>query len=151
MIEVHVDSAPDFAGVRFWILDRHPNNGHMYVLRMGKHNVTYEDMGADGAFLLPEPTFSLGRDHAQQFIKQMAEVAATRGIKLEADLKREGKLEAVSEHLSDMRKLVFEKPPAGAPVASHPLGCVYVMAGIWTRERGCRMEHNSVVLDRGDH
>lgn len=115
MIQVHVDNAPNFAGVRFWIIDRHGVDGKIYQIRFGKHHTTLELIGEDsGAFELPPPTFTLAGDVAHQFMKQMAELALARGIKLESDLKLEGRLAAVEAHLADMRRLVFHDEMKGA-------------------------------------
>ena len=54
------------------------------------------------------PSFRLNGISGNEFLKEMAERAAERGIKLESDLKREGKLEATEKHLEDMRKIVFK-------------------------------------------
>jgi hypothetical protein len=56
----------------------------------------------------PKPTFHLNDVESFELLKSFAETAAEKGIKLESDLKREGKLEATERHLEDMRKLVFK-------------------------------------------
>ena len=43
-----------------------------------------------------------------EMIKGFAELANEKGLKLESDLKREGKLEATEKHLEDMRRIVFK-------------------------------------------
>src|SRR5690349_15204398 len=50
-------------------------------------------------------------DIFDEMVKGFAEMASEKGIKLESDLKREGKLEATERHLDDMRKLVFKDFP----------------------------------------
>lgn len=49
-------------------------------------------------------------DIFDEMLKGFAEMASEKGIKLESDLKREGKLEATERHLEDMRRLVFDQP-----------------------------------------
>jgi len=44
----------------------------------------------------------------EEMLKGFAELASEKGIKLESDLKREGRLEATTKHLEDMRTLVFK-------------------------------------------
>lgn len=48
------------------------------------------------------------RDLFGDMLKAFAEMANERGMKLESDLKREGRLEATERHLEDMRSLVFK-------------------------------------------
>jgi hypothetical protein len=56
-----------------------------------------------------EPSFSLSADRGQQFLKAMADIAAKRGIKTDADMSLQGKVAAIEAHLSDMRKLVYKQ------------------------------------------
>lgn len=109
MIEVHVDQGINFAGVRFWIVDRNEWDGKRFLLRFGKHNITLEEVNEGG--VAPEPTFTLNQDKGHQFMKAMAELALKRGIKTESDLKLEGRLAAVEAHLEDMRRLAFDAGP----------------------------------------
>ena len=53
-----------------------------------------------------EPTFVIGRGFAQNFLKSWVEAITKEGIKPEADSKLEGKIEAISYHLEDLRKLL---------------------------------------------
>jgi hypothetical protein len=58
---------------------------------------------------LPEGCLmEIPQDVFDEMLKAFAEMASDRGIKLESDLKREGKLEATAKHLEDMRALVFK-------------------------------------------
>lgn len=45
-----------------------------------------------------------------EMLKGFAEMANEHGLKLDSDLKREGKLEATERHLEDLRTLVFKLP-----------------------------------------
>jgi len=63
-------------------------------------------MGED---LPPGCLMEIPRDVFAEMLKGFAEMANERGMKLESDLKREGKLEATEKHLEDMRTLVFKK------------------------------------------
>jgi hypothetical protein len=105
VIRVFIDQPIWSDELRFWIIDQNEFDHKRYLLQFGKHNTTLIEMKE--GFESPEPTFKLGGTAGVEFLKAMAEKASERGIKLESDLKREGKLEAVSMHLDDMRRLVF--------------------------------------------
>lgn len=59
-----------------------------------------------------KPTFEISRHEAQEFLKSMAEMAESMGIKtdlqLNEEVKNKGVLESTKYHLEDMRKLVFK-------------------------------------------
>lgn len=109
MIKVFINSRDFMTGLRFYIVDQNEFDQKRYLLRFGKYNITREEIQDYAADV--EPTFCLGEVAANEFLKGMAERASERGIKLESDLKREGKLEAVQIHLSDMRRIVFKEEP----------------------------------------
>lgn len=109
MIKVFIQSDQWRGGLSFYITEQNEFDHKRYLLRFGKHNITREELKEVYSTEIPEPTFFLGQSAAQEFLKEMAEKAAERGIKLESDLKREGKLEATEKHLEDMRKLVFKQ------------------------------------------
>ena len=52
---------------------------------------------------------NIPRNVFAEMLKGFAEMANDQGLKLNSDLKREGKLEATERHLEDMRRLVFQK------------------------------------------
>lgn len=106
MIEVFIDNRPYRSGLDFYLVDKNEFDGKRYILRQGKYNFSLEEITEHAE--LTEPTFHLGEKAGLEFMKSMAEKAAAMGIKLDSDLKREGKLEAVQAHLEDMRKLVFK-------------------------------------------
>lgn len=56
-----------------------------------------------------KPTFILGEMDLRELIQAFAALAKEEGIKLPDESFAKGKLEAISEHLKDMRSLVFEK------------------------------------------
>lgn len=109
MIRVYISQGDPLNGLSFYVVDQNEFDGKRYLLQFGKYNVTREEV-EEGA-QTHAPTFHLNTDAALQFIKSIAERASERGIKLDSDLKREGKLEAVQLHLEDMRKLVFQVKP----------------------------------------
>ena len=57
--------------------------------------------------VIENPTIRLSEDLAIPFIKALSEAFSGYGIKTESDDRRDGKLEAQSAHLQDMRRLVF--------------------------------------------
>lgn len=60
-----------------------------------------------GAFMLPEPTFELRPEYAEQFYVAMANELRRKGF-TSSDERVTGLYEAQSKHLEDMRKLVFK-------------------------------------------
>lgn len=106
MIEVRLSQPAHRTSLDIYILDRDALTGSMSVLHFGKHNVTMVPLKEGD--LYAEPSLSLSEGKGHEFLKSMAEAAASFGIKLDSDVKREGKLEAVQAHLEDMRKLVFK-------------------------------------------
>ncbi len=58
-----------------------------------------------------DATFKLPFEIAGPFLEAMAEALSNHGIKTDNDHKIQGKLEAVKEHLADMRDLVFKRKP----------------------------------------
>lgn len=108
MIKIYLSNSPSFAALEVYIVDIEEHSKK-------KRIVSFDGAGGLIAkpfddFELPPPTMRLSGEYANDFLKGFAEAASERGIKLESDLKREGKLEAVQEHLADMRKLVFSDP-----------------------------------------
>lgn len=55
------------------------------------------------------PTFTFANRLGEQFVKAMVEAADKQGIKPEGQSVIEGKYEAQSKHLEDMRTLVFKR------------------------------------------
>lgn len=64
-----------------------------------------------GENLPPECVMEIPRDLFGEMLKAFAEMASDQGMKLDSDMKREGRLEATERHLEDMRNLVFKKRP----------------------------------------
>lgn len=112
MIEVFIDKPIWADTLEFYIIDRNSFDNKRYLLRFGKYNVSMEELKEFAE--KPEPTFTLSGKQGNEFLKVMAEKAAEQGIKLDSDLKREGKLEAIEKHLDDMRKLVFKTHDSNA-------------------------------------
>lgn len=59
------------------------------------------------AFALPEPTFRIQRQEANQLFQEIQREMVRMGLVPNSDVVT-GKFEAQSKHLEDMRKLVFE-------------------------------------------
>lgn len=59
-----------------------------------------------GDLLPKECIMEIPNNLFDEMIKAFAEIANEKGMKLESDLKREGKLEATKYHLEDLRKLL---------------------------------------------
>lgn len=106
MIEVFIHKEKWSSSLSVWIIDRDIITGKRYVLQFGKNNNSMIEIKEYSE--KPEPSFKLVEGQANEFLKAMADCAASWGIKTDPDLKREGKLEAVEKHLEDMRKLVFK-------------------------------------------
>jgi hypothetical protein len=59
-----------------------------------------------GASIPPDCIMTIPLSIWNDMLKQFAELANEKGLKLDGDLKREGKLEATERHLQDMRTLL---------------------------------------------
>lgn len=59
-----------------------------------------------GEMIPKECAMEIPTELFRDMVKQFAEIANDKGLKLDADLKREGQLEATREHLKDLRKLL---------------------------------------------
>lgn len=67
----------------------------------------FKKMGDSSA--LHEPTLRVDSDVAGDLLDALLEEMGRKGIKTQEDSRVEGRLEAMSEHLNDMRQLVFER------------------------------------------
>ncbi len=68
-------------------------NGRSYTIQPGEN-------------LPKECLIEIPNNVLEEMIKAFAEMANEKGMKLDADLKREGQLEATKYHLEDLRKLL---------------------------------------------
>ena len=97
--EVYISSDPAFAGLKLWIVDR--GGGHQRVAM--PMQLTMKEFAEDET---PEPTLTLNRWLADDFLSAMAEALDKRGVKVENEHKVHGQLEATKYHLEDLRTLL---------------------------------------------
>lgn len=105
MIQVYINKPVMMDAVDFYIIRIDQNSGKRYLLTLGKHNQQMVELKEYQE--TPEPTFRLSGGTSTEILKALADALDQQGIKTDADSKIEGKLEAVNQHLEDMRKLVF--------------------------------------------
>lgn len=92
----------------FLLYTNNPVSGKKYVVQPIELILKEQQEG-----VVVEPTFFLDSEDQYEFIKSMAELAESMGIKTDRQEKEESKntgvLEATKYHLEDFRKLVFKK------------------------------------------
>lgn len=118
MIKVFLEKSAWKDSLSVYIFDYDEISGKRYLIQFGKHHTSLKEVQPYSGNI--EPSFRLDGHSSQGFLKAMCEAAADWGIKLESDLKREGKLEAVEKHLKDMRQLVFKKEENGPRPQQEP-------------------------------
>lgn len=82
--------------------------GHFNFQEDGQSIISHE-VYEPGTLQNFKPTFILGEVDLRELIQAFAVLAKQEGVQLPDESFAKGKLEAVSEHLKDMRSLVFEK------------------------------------------
>lgn len=96
--EVHIKDEPYFDRVEIYVV-RKAHDGMWFM----HPDMNSEELVPKGG-ALPGPTLRMSKFLFQAFVDAIAE----KGFKPTQGSFNEGKLEAMSEHLTDMRRLVFE-------------------------------------------
>src|SRR4051794_7629190 len=105
--EVFISTDPTFAGLKIWFIDR--GGGKQHVAQPVQ--LIFQEFGEAE---MPEPTLTLNRYFADDFLRAMAEALNKRGVKVENEHKVHGQLEATKYHLEDLRALLkinTKEPP----------------------------------------
>lgn len=105
MIKVYISKPPMGDYTDFYIVRTDSYTGKRYLLQFGKHNQQFVELKEYEEAC--EPTFRLGGAESSEILKALADALDQQGVKTDADSRIEGKLEAVTQHLTDMRILVF--------------------------------------------
>jgi len=127
MLDVVIRSLNDAFGMGVWIIDRDDANHVVRVLRP----VEFKWQEYVQGHLLPEPTIA-GRTQEvemifEKFIEQVKEAGYGRD-KLSVE---SGELKATKEHLTDMKRLVFDPPKHFAPmVIGNATSGISMLAGL---------------------
>ena len=93
-----------FASLDIWFVKKNQDGSEDVVLPINLtllHRLLPREMR-------PEPTLRLAQSEAVQFLQGLANALATSGFIPDAAKANNKQLEALSNHLEDMRKLVFE-------------------------------------------
>lgn len=98
--EILVQRMP-FRGDRFECLMVHRNGGRVAYAKA----LTLETVTEENQAVMPEPTFTLGPDEAQQLLDRLYDA----GLRPSREVNEKSALPFVSAHLEDMRRLVFER------------------------------------------
>src|SRR5579859_6227302 len=85
-------------GVRIWIGKRNGPGGKMFVAQPIPLTMTPFEEGE-----IPEPTLTLPRFEAYEFLQKLAEALDQKGVKTDKNAKLEGTLSATQYHLEDLR------------------------------------------------
>lgn len=83
--------------------------GFLNFRETGECIVTQKVVGS-GVEFDAKPTFTLPENILREFIQAFANEAKKNGVEVKSESFAQGKLDAMAEHLKDMRTLVFEKP-----------------------------------------
>lgn len=103
--EICINEEPWFGRVQIWYLCN--RGGKRVILQMDGTEEEYWVEYVPGSDVRSiKPTITMSRVFYELFIDTIAK----KGIKTTTQSFTEGKLEAMGEHLKDMRALVFDKP-----------------------------------------
>lgn len=104
MITVRININPISAAWELWILDE----THDMIAIAEPQNIQFTAFKKEEFYgtHLPEPTIRLDHIRGAEFLKAITEAADRQGIKPESNANLEGKLEAISYHLEDLRTLL---------------------------------------------
>lgn len=111
MTSVRIDSgiSDAYGGVNFWIYESDEN----FIAFWKTTEQGFEATRVPREPLMylkdaPPPTFRLSAEVAPKFMKAMVDAITNFGIGTETEAGLRGKVDAIQEHLKDMRALVFK-------------------------------------------
>ncbi len=102
-MEVRIQHHPLTDALQIWFYERRGNE--YFVASPASISMQKVEEG-----VVPEATLTVSGMISEEFLQAFADELAKKGIKNVNDHRIAGTLEATREHLSDMRKLVFNHP-----------------------------------------
>jgi hypothetical protein len=102
-VKVKVDNSPGFGGVGFFMYNEPDYSGKIRVVK--KFKLETEEIDQHDVI---SPSFVLDHRDAEEFLQEVTNEAAKRGIFPKDFKQQKDNLEATQYHLEDMRKLVFK-------------------------------------------
>ena len=100
-MKVSIGCDPSFLGTRVFLYEDKPDG--RYIVKPQEWVTERLDYG-----LMPEPTFRFDERGGDEFLHSFADALAEAGFRPDEMKANNKQVEAIKEHLTDMRRLVFD-------------------------------------------
>ncbi len=110
-MEIHIEESFDTYNKKVWVIEK--SHGKTIYYNIGEDGlVTQTELLHTSDIKASEqmkPFMIMPMGFGEEFIKTFVKAAAFNGIKTENENKLQGRMEAMEEHLGDMRAIVFNR------------------------------------------